>query len=383
MNDPRQHRIDIAYVSSAHPYSDNRVHLREAASTAAAGYRTALIAVDTPVDVPVTGVEVHRIRRRSRLARVTLGSWKAVRLALRLRPRAVHLHDPELVWSIPVFRMRGIRVIWDAHEDLPDQVLDKHYLSRRQSRALAVLARLVVRIASSSSAVITATERIAERFPRARTTVVHNYPRLRAEDSRAALILERPLRVGYIGALGALRGSDVLAGAIAHPAFPPGWSLHVAGTFVPLTVGAAFEAQVPSGRVVLHGQLAPDDARDLLTEIRVGIVTFLPNAAHLEALPTKMFEYLAAGIPVIASDFPLWRHLLEPYDCAYFVDPTSGEQIARAIAFYADNPDHLERQSRNAARASRDAFSWTSEERALLSTYRRIGIEPSLSPTRS
>jgi len=141
-------------------------------------------------------------------------------------------------------------------------------------------------------------------------------------------------------------------------------------------VGDAFEALVPSGRVVLHGQLAPNDARDILTEFRVGIVTFLPNAAHLDALPTKMFEYLAAGIPVIASDFPLWRRLLEPHDCARFVDPTSGEQIARAIAFYADNPDHLERQSHNAARASREVFSWASEERVLLSIYRRIGLQP-------
>ncbi|WP_157887405.1 glycosyltransferase [Frondihabitans sp. PAMC 28766] len=374
-------RVDIVHVSSAHPWTDNRVHLREAASTVAGGYRTALVAVGNGLPAPETGVICHLLRKRGRLSRVTLGSIEAVVSALRFRPRAVHLHDPELVWSVPVFRRLGVVVIWDAHEDLPDQVLDKHYLSPFQSRVFSAAARLVVRLARSSDAILTATERIAARFPDEKTSVVHNFPRPRAHDGRAPAVVHRPRRVGYIGALGTYRGSEVLPTAIADPRFPDGWTLHVAGSFVPVSTRRPYESLHEAGAVVLHGQVGPDEARDILLDTRVGIVTFLPNAAHLEALPTKMFEYLAAGIPVIASDFPLWRQLLGPHDCATFVDPHCGAAIAEAVRFYDENPDVLARQSRNALRAAREVFSWTSEESVLLEAYRRVGLVPTTHQT--
>lgn len=373
-------RVDIVHVSSAHPWTDNRVHLREAASCARAGYRTALVAVENGLSVSGTGVEARRLRRRGRLSRVTAGTVTAVLAALRLRPRVAHFHDPELVWAVPLFRVLGVKVVWDAHEDVPDQVRDKHYLSPKQSAALSWLARLVVRVASTSDAVVTATERIAERFPASKTTVVHNFPTYRAQDSFSTPVTSRSLRVGYIGALGVYRGSEVLPRAIADPGFPGDWTLHMAGSFSPPMERDAFLEGICGDRTVLHGQVGPDEARDLLLDTRVGIVTFLPNAAHLEALPTKMFEYLAAGIPVIASDFPLWRRMLEPHDCATFVDPNSPAQIAAAVRRYADDETLLESHSRNALRAARESFTWASQETRLIDVYRAMGIDAPRSP---
>jgi glycosyltransferase involved in cell wall biosynthesis len=368
---------DIVHVSSAHPWTDNRVHLREAAGAAAAGYRVRLIAVESDVTAPETGVEVVTIRRRRRRARMVLSALEVTWLACRSRARVVHLHDPELVWSVPLHRLLGRRVVFDAHEDLPDQVLGKGYLAGRRRRllrsGLSLFARAVVRVAGTADRVVAATETIARTYPSHKTVLVRNYPRLRASEDGAAPASERRPTVVYVGALGPERGAAELMRVSRSPELPPGWTLEVAGT-VSSPFGAEIrdEAARPGSPLVFHGQLAPVATRDLLLTARVGLVLFQPTKAHLNSLPTKMFEYMAAGQAVVLSDFPLWRELLAPHDCATFVDPSDPQAAARAIARYASDPELLDRHGRNARAAASTKFTWESEEQVLVGVYRDL-----------
>ena len=173
----------VVHISSAHPWTDNRIHLREAASLAEAGYSVGLIAVESTVRVPKTAVHVTTIRRRKRLARVFVSTAEVLIRAIRSRATLVHLHDPELIPAIPVLRALGRRVIYDAHEDLPSQILDKGYLPPRARSAIASASKLLIAIASTADGIVAATETIAERFPASKTKVVKNYPRLRKEDA--------------------------------------------------------------------------------------------------------------------------------------------------------------------------------------------------------
>ena len=365
--------LDIVHVSSAHPWTDNRVHLREAASAARAGYRVGLIAVDSSVSVPETGVRVIRLLpRRPRLARMILNGLDAVGEAIRSGAPVVHLHDPELAWAVPVLRLLRRSVVFDAHEDLPDQVVSKAYIGPVSRTALRGVALIVVAVERRASRVVAATAAIAERYDASRTVIVQNFPRLRPVEASAGSVLERPARVVFIGALDVARGGHTLAEVPVSAAFPAAWRLDLAGTITNVSLRERFDDLARRGVVTQHGHVSPAAARDLLLEARVGIVTFHPTEAHLNALPTKMFEYMAAGLAVIVSDFPLWRSLLEPFDCATFVDPTDPVAIARAVAAYDASPERLERHGANAARAARDVFNWTSEEAALLEMYHAL-----------
>jgi glycosyltransferase involved in cell wall biosynthesis len=124
--------------------------------------------------------------------------------------------------------------------------------------------------------------------------------------------------------------------------------------------------------MVFHGRLSPEATRDLLLGARVGVVVFEPTAAHLNSLPTKLFEYMAAGLAVVVSDFPLWRRLLGDLDCATFVDPLDADAVAVAVAAYDSDPELLDRHGRNARRAAVDTFSWQGEEVTLLALYRDL-----------
>lgn len=363
----------VAHVSSAHPWTDNRVHMREAASTASR-HSTLLIAVASPTTVPETGVTVVTIPRRPRLGRILVSSAQAVLLAVASGARVVHLHDPELVWSVPLLRALGRSVIFDAHEDLPDQFRNRYYLPRRFHGATKLLAHAVIAVASLSSHVIAATAHTGSRYPARKTSIVHNFPRLRTAERRLPPIATRPSRATYIGAISENRGSETMRQAVDDSDFPTGWELHVAGPFYPAGLVESFGGAGASDRVVVHGLLSPESARDLLLESRIGLVVLQPTDAYRHALATKMFEYLAAGIPVIASDFPMWVDLLDGYDCATFIPPDDPKALARAIRRYADDPALLERQGANARRAAVEVFNWTTEEKTLLGVYDRLGL---------
>jgi len=365
--------FDVAHLSSVHRWTDNRVHMREAA-TAAKHHRTLLVAVDSPTTVPETGVHVVLLPRRRRAARVALSTSQAALLALRSGAGVVHLHDPELLVVVPVLKLAGRRVVFDAHEVISEATADKDYVPEALRRPFVLLSRLLVWFAGRAcDHVVVATAITARDYPAHKTTVVHNFPRLRAQEEALRPLADRSPRAAFIGVVSEARGSRVMADAATSSAFPPGWQLDVAGGPYPDDALSVFDDAVAAGRATVHGLLSPEDARDLLLDARVGVVVLQPGTAYEKVFSTKLFEYLAAGLPVVCSDFPVWREVVEPYGCVRFVDPTDPDAVARALAWYAEHPDELARQGAAARRAAVEVFDWAKEEPALLGVWAALG----------
>ena len=97
--------------------------------------------------------------------------------------------------------------------------------------------------------------------------------------------------------------------------------------------------------------------------------TLGPGATNLL---TSLTESLNAGIPLIASDFPLWRELIAGNDCGLLVDPLSPEKIAEAIDYLVTHPEDAERMGRNGRKAVLERYNWPNEEKKLLGFYERI-----------
>jgi len=132
-------------------------------------------------------------------------------------------------------------------------------------------------------------------------------------------------------------------------------------------------------RVDFRGWCGRDELRRILAEAALGIVTFLPAPNHIESQPNKLFEYMSAGLPVIASDFPLWRKIVEAANCGLLVDPRDPAAIARAIDWLLEHPTQAQEMGRRGQQAVAARYNWDHEVQALLKMYRgllRVPLEP-------
>jgi glycosyltransferase involved in cell wall biosynthesis len=92
----------------------------------------------------------------------------------------------------------------------------------------------------------------------------------------------------------------------------------------------------------------------------------------VESYPTKMFEYMSIGLPVIASDFPLYREVIEAHGCGLCVDPRNPEALASAILTIADNPTLQAEMAENGVKAVEAHYSWESQEKRMHEVYNKL-----------
>jgi glycosyltransferase involved in cell wall biosynthesis len=293
------------------------------------------------------------------------------RVARGLRASVYHVHDPELLPVALLLRARGARVIYDSHEHLPQQVLTKPWIPAPVRRPLATAVDVFERVASRAlSAVVTAEPYVRARFEGARRPVVtvNNYPRLEEFPAGGGDHSERERAVCYAGSISELRGARemVEAARLADA------RLLLAGRFSPEGLRDEL-AELPGWEnVEVLGQVDRPGLARLMARARAGLVVLKPVPNYLEANPTKMFEYMSAGIPVVCSGFPAWVTIVERHGCGIWVDPRSPQEIADAIGWILEHTDEAREMGDRGRRAVQSLYNWEVEERTLLDLYRDL-----------
>ena len=363
----------IAHLTSVHPTDDVRIFHKEGRSLAAAGYDVAVIG-PAAADAERDGVRIRALPvPSSRRTRMTRTVWQVFRAALAEEAEVYHFHDPELIPVGLALKALGKRVVYDVHEDMPATLLTKAYLPATAREHVARAAELVEKLSARTfDAVVAATPAIAGRFPASRCVTVQNFPlpsEARPAPGRHAW---RPPLVVYMGSITARRGAREMVDAMGRLPEALGAELALAGTFSPASLLPALRARPGWARVDYRGQVSRGEVAGLLGAARAGLVLFHPGPNHGESQPNKLFEYMAAGLPVIASNFPLWRRLIGDTGCGLLVDPHEPDAIAEAIAWLLTHPEEGEAMGARGAEAVRSRFHWGVEEQALLGLYRTL-----------
>jgi glycosyltransferase involved in cell wall biosynthesis len=105
---------------------------------------------------------------------------------------------------------------------------------------------------------------------------------------------------------------------------------------------------------------------------RLGLVLFHPAPNYHDSLPNKLFEYMSGGLPVVASNFPAWREIVESNGCGLVVDPMNTGEIAEAIAWLLDHPAEAEAMGKRGQAAVRSTYNWDTQAESLLGLYERV-----------
>lgn len=358
----------MVMATTAHPHDDVRIYHKEAKALAKAGLRV------TIVNLQHEGIDADGIAfikagqaRAGRLGRMTLGVGAVLKTILALRPQICHLHDPELLPIVPMLKGKGITVIYDSHEKLKDQILSKSWvpagLRSLTSRVCGVAEQ---RFCGDCDGIIAATGEIAESLKGA--VVIKNLPT--AEDYsliHTALYSESPKpHACYIGSISEQRGIFTIIKA-AHQAGVP---LRLAGAFESEALYQKAQAMEEWGNVSYEGVVDRGGVARLLASCSVGLLLLDATPSYTRSLPIKLYEYLAGGLYVVASDFAYWRSLgLEGQ--IRFVSPDDPIAIAREIRSACAES---QQQGRRVERAERfqEQHSFGSQEQTLLALYDRL-----------
>jgi glycosyltransferase involved in cell wall biosynthesis len=361
----------IRHLTSVHSIRDPRIVDKQCKSLARLGHDVALIACHDRAEV-VDGVRIVPVDRpRSRLDRMTQVGWKLYRAAVRERADVYHFHDPELLWVGALLKRRGRRVIYDVHEDVPKQIMAKHWIPRWARPAVAAAVMLVEQLgARIVDGIVAATPSIARKFPADKTVVVQNFPEVSLARADHSPFGERADAFVYAGGLMEVQGVREMSQAFAL--LPEGMTGTVAGTFHPAALEDEIAATPGWRRVRFLGQVPRTEIVRALDGARAGIVVNHPTPNYVDAYSTKMFEYMARGVPVVCSNFPLWVHIVGGADCGIAVDPCSSQAIADAIRTLNDDPERARRLGENGRRAITEQYNWETELIKLEALYRKI-----------
>ena len=341
---------------------------------AKAGYETVVV-VPNGCDETLDGVYIRAVpRSKNRWQRLSLAVWRVYRAALDESAQVYHFHDPALIPVGILLKFHRKLVIYDVHEDLPRQILGKYWIPYWLRRSIANVAG-VFEIAGARifDGIVTATPTIAKRFPQQKTITVHNFP-IEGELVSAQPIpyAERPLLAAYVGQLEAIRGIKNIIQAMAMLPDTLNARLALMGRFDPPELEGEL-SQLPGWECVKFlGRRSREDVASLLSLARVGLVLLPPRQNFLEGYPVKLFEYMSVGIPVIASDFPLWRKIVDNIGCGILVDPLDPKAIAEAILWMFEHPEEAEAMGRRGQKEVHVKFNWAGEAKKLRMLYEQL-----------
>ncbi|WP_448871383.1 glycosyltransferase family 4 protein [Desulfobulbus propionicus] len=362
--------ITIIHLTSVHSRIDTRIFHKMCCSLASEGFNVSLVLADGLGDAQCNNVHIYDVGISSgRFNRICNAPQRIFKKARSLDADLYHLHDPELLPIGLKLKQLGKKVVFDSHEDVPKQLMAKPYLNKAIlwtiSKIYSVYEKQVCR---KLDGVVAATPYIRDNFlPINPNTVdINNFPLL--DELVSAVPWEnKKLEICYVGSIGKIRGLQEIVAAMSM--VQSDVRLNLCGSFREPAFENTVKAMPGWSRVAEHGFVDRAGIQKVLSNSMAGLVTLHPVINYLDAQPVKMFEYMSAGIPVIASNFPFWRQIVEGNRCGLCVDPLNPQEIARAIDYLITHSKEACQMGNNGRRAVMEHYNWQLEEKKLLSFY--------------
>ncbi|KAB2832340.1 MAG: glycosyltransferase family 4 protein [Caedimonadaceae bacterium] len=313
---------------------------------------------------------------KGRIKRILIKPILAFIYALKLRSNLYHFHDPELMPVGIMLKLFGKKVIYDVHEDVPSQIMDKHWIPPYLRYLVSMVAKGVEKFGCLFfDGIVTATPYIKNKFLKMNknTIDINNYPLMtelvgtKCEGKRKNKIEKI---ICYMGAITRERGIAELIKAVEGTDI----KLYLAGTIAPRNLLESLKNEEGWRNVTYFGQVNRNKAFSILSKAQIGVCLFHPIANHLNCLPNKLFEYMAASRPIIASSIPYWKKLLGDLESISFVDSLNPEKIRSAIQALISDQEKCHSMGQNGLKAVKEIYNWRSEEKKLIDFYKSLGV---------
>lgn len=357
--------MKVCHMTSAHGQEDIRIFIKECTSLCEKGYEVYQVSCGTDYEkngVHMMGVgsaESNRVRRMVKTAR------EVYLKAVTVDADVYHFHDPELLPYGLKLKKRGKVVVFDSHEDVPAQIMDKKWIMRPLRKTISKMYKLYeTYTVKKLDAVVAATSHIAKAFSNRckRIVVVNNYPKLDDIEFHTQSFTERDGIICYAGGIDDLRGENIMIEAMK-------------GSEGKLIIAGDHEVLYVGDNIRYVGRLDRSGVNNLYGTAIAGLCILKPIENYYYSKPIKVYEYMAAGLPYICSDFPEWRKVAEESGAGICVNPDNIQEIKEAIKMLLINREKGQIMGEKGRKYVLEKCNWNNEEKKLLSLYKDLEKE--------
>jgi glycosyltransferase involved in cell wall biosynthesis len=366
----------VCMITIVHNPFDNRIFHKEAKTLLEVGYEVTLIAQHDKNEV-VDGINIVALSKpKNRLYRILFLGWEAYKLALKENADVYHFHDPEfLPWAKRLKNKTRAKVIYDVHEDYVTSIKQKRYMPFLIRIMLSKMFNSIERYFSTGMIKVLAEKYYIKRFPEGQTIL--NYPVLldsARQNHNYSLNLSDNTKVIYTGGVSEDRGALIYAELVK---LVPFLHVYVVGKckkelqgLMHIRAGSSFDRLHIDG----NGFIPFDKILSYYINGKwlAGLAIFPYSEHYYQKELTKFFEYMNFGIPIIASNFPTWKNLIEGNNCGICVNPLDFAEIENAINFLINNPDKAKVMGENGKKAVLKKYNWGIEGTKLVNLYKNI-----------
>lgn len=365
--------MKVCHITTAHPIDDIRIYHKECLSLYNNNFNIHILGVVSPkIKNPKIPFSLVSSKRKNLIYRFFFLPFKILKHAKKINADVYHFHDPDLLIVGLFLKKAGKIVIYDIHEDNPKAILSRNWGLKFIRIFISVFFKWFENIISKKiDYLITATPSIYNRFCKINnnTFTINNYPKLNVSESNTD-ISKRKRQICFVGLISPQRGLEYVVKAMEFV----NARLLLIGNFTSEDFLKKLKGLNGWTNVDYLGYQSRESLEIYLSESCAGVVTFLPLPNHTHSQPNKMFEYMAAGLPIIASNFPLWEEIVDKNKCGICVNPENPEEIAGALSFLFENPNLAKQMGMNGKKAVADKYNWDSEAEKLIRIYDSINL---------
>jgi len=366
-------KTKITHLTSAHPRYDTRIFVKECSSLAKVdNYEVSLVVADGLGNEEKNSVNIYDVGKiEGRINRITKTTKGVFKKAKELDSDIYHMHDSELIPVGLKLKKLGKKVIFDSHEDVPKELMGKPYLNKMLLKIISTLFSIYEkRSCRQFDYIVTATPTLREKFLEINSSVIdiNNFPIIE-ELASNTLWKDKKDTVCYVGVISESRGIKEMVKSFEY--FSDA-RLNLGGNFNTASLRDEVEKYIGWKYVNDLGYLSRENVANIMSESKAGLVILHDMENYKDALPVKMFEYMAASLPVISSDNELWKSIIEASNCGICVNPMDPKEIAEAIQYIIEHPKEAEEMGTNGRNAVLKIYNWGIEEKKLFKLYESI-----------
>jgi len=365
--------VKVCYFTSKSA-SDVRVFGKECTSLVNAGFEVYLVSPNAKDEI-INGVHILGVpfQKKGNIARLFLLPKYLYRRALSINADIYHFNDPTSLRYGSKLKRKGKKVIFDSFEDHPTLCLEHRELP-------LIVRHLISKIYSiyefhqckKFDGLILCYHWTQERLKKAckNNQLIFNFPIVKDNLQELNDRHSSNLALCYAGLFSEMWNIENIISSLTKL---ENIQFNLAGNGSDSLI-EKFKGNEGWSKVNYQGQIKHEEVYDQVyskSSIGMALLDYIPlckgNVGNMSN--NKLFEYLLAGLPVICTDFILWKEVVEKNNCGICVNPRNINEIVKAVKYLTENPEVAKQMGQNGRKIVLEKYNWEFEEKKLINVY--------------